>query len=239
MNFLNDSGLLYFWQKIKEKLSGKVDKVEGKGLSTNDYTNGDKAKVDKIITSGDGTKFLSNDGTYVAPPGNVKDVKVNGTSVVSNSEANIDLTNYAQITYVDDATDALETRIVALEELGQYVGSYDKYSDVPNNKSAFEHITINDFVNVRADENHGNLTTRYVATAINPSTGVITWTYDITYTTDVSGKMDLVTSAQNNRVATFTTGGQVQDSGVLISNIVLTTDITAISNSEIDSIMES
>lgn len=46
------------------KVNNKVDKVSGKGLSTNDYTSTDKEKVNKIITSGNGTKFLSNDGTY-------------------------------------------------------------------------------------------------------------------------------------------------------------------------------
>ena len=32
--------------------------------SDNNYTNADKQKVDKIIIDGDGTKYLSNDGTY-------------------------------------------------------------------------------------------------------------------------------------------------------------------------------
>lgn len=42
----NDSKYLTTHQDI----SGKVDKVQGKGLSTNDYTNEDKAKVDAIPT---------------------------------------------------------------------------------------------------------------------------------------------------------------------------------------------
>ncbi len=36
--YLDSDGLLYFWQKLKTVFAGKVDKVEGKGLSTNDYT---------------------------------------------------------------------------------------------------------------------------------------------------------------------------------------------------------
>ena len=32
MAFLSYDGLLYFWQKIKALLAGKVDKVDGKGL---------------------------------------------------------------------------------------------------------------------------------------------------------------------------------------------------------------
>ena len=32
--FLDENGLLYLWGKIKTLAGGKVDKVEGKGLST-------------------------------------------------------------------------------------------------------------------------------------------------------------------------------------------------------------
>ena len=46
--YLDTNGLLYVWSKIKALLSGKVDKAEGKGLSTNDYTAADKAKLDAL-----------------------------------------------------------------------------------------------------------------------------------------------------------------------------------------------
>lgn len=45
MAFLSYDGLLYFWQKIKALLAGKVDKVDGKGLSTNDFTTAEKNKL--------------------------------------------------------------------------------------------------------------------------------------------------------------------------------------------------
>ena len=45
MAFLSYDGLFYFWQKIKALLAGKVDKVDGKGLSTNDYTTAEKTKL--------------------------------------------------------------------------------------------------------------------------------------------------------------------------------------------------
>lgn len=50
---------------IKELLNRKVDKEEGKGLSSNDYSDSDKSKVDKIITSGEGNKYLSDNGKYL------------------------------------------------------------------------------------------------------------------------------------------------------------------------------
>lgn len=45
MKYLDENGLLYLIQKIKSWLNGKVDKVDGKGLSTNDYTTEEKTKL--------------------------------------------------------------------------------------------------------------------------------------------------------------------------------------------------
>ena len=45
MKYLDENGLLYVIQKVKTWLSGKVDKVDGKGLSTNDYTTTEKNKL--------------------------------------------------------------------------------------------------------------------------------------------------------------------------------------------------
>lgn len=48
MKFLDENGLLYVIQKVKTWLNGKVDKVDGKGLSTNDYTTDEKNKLANI-----------------------------------------------------------------------------------------------------------------------------------------------------------------------------------------------
>lgn len=43
--FVSNDNLLYIWQKIKALLGNKVDKVEGKGLSTNDLTDELKQRI--------------------------------------------------------------------------------------------------------------------------------------------------------------------------------------------------
>lgn len=43
--FLDSNGVIYLWSKIKTLVGGKVDKVEGKGLSSNDFTAAEKAKL--------------------------------------------------------------------------------------------------------------------------------------------------------------------------------------------------
>lgn len=56
--FLDENGLLYYHGKNKEALAKKVDKVSGKDLSTNDYTNEEKAKLAAIA---------ENANNYVLP----------------------------------------------------------------------------------------------------------------------------------------------------------------------------
>ena len=48
MAFLNDAGLVKLWQNILAKLSNKVDKVPGKNLSSNDFTDDYKTKLDNL-----------------------------------------------------------------------------------------------------------------------------------------------------------------------------------------------
>ena len=43
--YLDYDGLIYYHSKVKGLLGGKVDKVTGKGLSTNDYTTAEKNKL--------------------------------------------------------------------------------------------------------------------------------------------------------------------------------------------------
>lgn len=43
--YLDNNGLLYLWNKIKTLLGAKMDKVEGMGLSSNDFTTAEKEKL--------------------------------------------------------------------------------------------------------------------------------------------------------------------------------------------------
>ena len=47
-NYLDKSGVAYLWQKITTADEKKVDKVDGYGLSTNDYTSDEKTKLANI-----------------------------------------------------------------------------------------------------------------------------------------------------------------------------------------------
>lgn len=93
--FLDSNGLSYLWSQIKDKLSGKVDKVSGKGLSTNDYTTTEKNKLAGIATGANKTTVDSVLSTTSTNPVQNKVVntalnnkvdKENGKSLVSDTE---------------------------------------------------------------------------------------------------------------------------------------------------------
>lgn len=62
--YIGENALSYFWLKIKGFLNNKVDKIEGKGLSTNDLT--DELK-EKILNAGD-SSFSGVYGDLVNKP---------------------------------------------------------------------------------------------------------------------------------------------------------------------------
>lgn len=69
MAWLDYDGLLYFWQKIKAKLNDKVDKVEGKGLSSNDFTAAEKNKLAGIEAGANNYSHPTSSGNKHIPSG--------------------------------------------------------------------------------------------------------------------------------------------------------------------------
>lgn len=133
---LDGNGLLYFWQKIKVLLAGKMDKVDGKGLSSNDYTTSEKEKlsgiaagatkntVENVLTSTSTTNALS------ANQGKVLDEKI---KALSDSMGNLGGGDMMKTTYdadndgiVDDAS-----------KLGGKAASSYALADGTNIKTAF------------------------------------------------------------------------------------------------------
>lgn len=51
MGYLDSTGLAHFWNHILTKLSSKVEVEEGKGLSSNDYSDEEKNKVSEMQQS--------------------------------------------------------------------------------------------------------------------------------------------------------------------------------------------
>lgn len=123
-NYLDKDGVLYFWQKIKSifatktEVGDKVDKVNGKGLSTNDYTTAEKNKLaafgsaDTYALKTDITgmyKYKGSVATVSALPstgnttGDVYNVESSGMNYAWNGTAWDSLGEIFQITSITNA----------------------------------------------------------------------------------------------------------------------------------------
>lgn len=135
MGYLDNNGLLYFWQKLKTLLAGKVDKVSGKGLSTNDYTTADKNKL----------AGLSNYSLPTASADTLGGVKVGNNLSISSGVLSATDTKYNPVTQSANGL-MLSTDKTKLDSFGaastyalksdltsvyKYKGSKSTYSQLP------------------------------------------------------------------------------------------------------------
>ena len=116
--------------EVETDLAGKVDKVTGKGLSTNDYTTDEKNKLTGIAAG--------------AQVNVIESVKVDGTALtVTDKAVNIDLSGYALKTDISSAYKAMGS--VAFADLpknlnesnkGEVYNVTDPFNDGTNNYPA-------------------------------------------------------------------------------------------------------
>lgn len=86
-NYLDKTGLALVWEKIKNALTGKVDKIDGKGLSTNDYTSDEKTKLAGVATGAQVNVIegVQKNGTNINPVNKIVNVTVpTATSDLTN-----------------------------------------------------------------------------------------------------------------------------------------------------------
>lgn len=136
--FLDQNGLLYFWQKIVNKFVAKVD---GKGLSTNDFTNELKTKLDGIAVGANKTTVedvltsTSITNALSANQGKVLDEKIQG---LSDSMGNLGYGDMLKTKYDTDNNGKVDNADNADKLNGQSADYYAKATDV---KDKFSQLT--------------------------------------------------------------------------------------------------
>ena len=222
--FLDQSGLQYFWQQIKNRLEGKVDKVEGKGLSTNDFTTAEKEKlaniaagatnttVEDVLTSTSAANALSaNQGRVlneriddvIESMGELGYGDMMKATYDADNDGKVDQALHAES--ADNATNA-ETAANATKLNGQAASYYAAAADIPTATSQLTndsgYITSAAVpTKVSALENDA----AYITSAAIP-TKVSAFTNDAGYLTahqDITGKLDK-TGDGSNVTTTFT-----------------------------------
>lgn len=249
VKYLDYDGLVYYHSKVKTALNNKVDKVSGKGLSTNDFTNAYKTKLDGIATG--------------AQVNVIEGITVNSTAVpLTNKIANLtiptkltDLTNDGN--FVTDAnyvhtdnnfTTTLKNKLNGIAT-GAEVNVQSDWAVTSTSSDAFiknKPTKVSDFTN---DSNFQ--TQSQVQQAINDAIGQITGlSFEIVQTLPATGAAGTIYLVPNSGSAPniydeyvwITSGGsgsfeKIGTTDVDLSGYVQYTDLVAITNSEIDTIV--
>ena len=114
--YLNLTGLTYFWGKVKAyittQLLGKVDAVEGKGLSTNDLTDTLKSNYDAAYT------HATTEHAPVTAQANVLEtVKKNGVALSVTDKA-VDISVPTTVAELTDAGNyALKSEVATVDTI--------------------------------------------------------------------------------------------------------------------------
>lgn len=249
IKYLDYDGLVYYHSKVKTALNNKVDKVSGKGLSTNDFTNAYKTKLDGIATG--------------AQVNVIEGITVNSTAVpLTNKIANLtiptkltDLTNDGN--FVTDAnyvhtdnnyTTADKNKLAGIAS-GAEVNVQSDWSVTSTSSDAYiknKPTKVSQFTN---DSGFQNAT--QVQNAIDAALADITGVeFQIVQTLPATGEKGVIylvpnSGSGNNSYDEYiwiTNGStsrfeKIGTTDVDLSGYVLYTDLVAITNSEIDTIV--
>lgn len=159
-NYLDQTGLALVWAKIKELVSTKVDKVEGKGLSSNDYTSDEKTKLAGIASGAQVNVLegIQKNGNTVTVTNKIANISVpTKTSDITNDSGYITSSSVPTATTTTPKMDGIasigtETKWAK----GDHVHPSDT-SRVPTTRKVAGHALSADVTLAKSDVGLGNV----------------------------------------------------------------------------------
>lgn len=204
--YLDNNGLLYFWSSLKTLFGAKVDKVDGKGLSTNNYTTDEKTKLTNIAVG------ATANAPYTSTPA------MDGTASAGSSA------NFAKGDHVHPTDTSLAPLASPI------------FTGTPAAPTAAAGTDTTQIAS-----------TAFVKAAITSAvSGITGMSYEVVASlpgTGAAGKIYLVSnsgSAPNTYDEYIWVGSAFEKIGttaVDLSGYMLTTDLVAVTNSEIDTVL--
>ena len=224
--YLNYDGVAYLWEKIKNALSGKVDKETGKGLSTNDFTTAEKTKLSGIATGAQVNVLegVQVNGTSVTPTNKIANIAVpTKTSDITNDSGFITSADIPEGAAASTTTPKMDGTAAVGTELAFARGDHVHPSDTTKvDKVTGKGLSTNDFtttlknkldgiesgaeVNVQSD---WNVTSSTSDAFIKNKPSIPTKTSDLTNDSDFVSDADYVHTDNN-----FTTAEKNKLSGI-------------------------
>ena len=235
----------------RTELGNKVDKVEGKGLSTNDYTDADAAivagvttalagKVDKVTGKGLSTNDYTNedkaivDNVTTALAGKVDTSSVGSANGVAELDENGKVPSTQLPSFVDDVLEyASQSAFPAEGETGKIYVALDTNKTYRWGGTGYVEISESLALGETASTAYAGNKGKANADAIADIQGVIPASASTTNklataadVADVANKADKVTGAVSGNFAGLDSNGNLTDSGSKASDFLTASDIT-------------
>ena len=176
-SYLDKTGLALVWSKIKQLVSTKVDKVDGKGLSTNDYTSAEKTKLSGIATGAQVNVLegIQKNGTTVSVTNKIANITVpTKTSDITNDSGfitNASIPSATTTTPKMNGTAAVGTQTTWAK--GDHVHPSDT-SRVPTTRTVNGHALSSNVTVTKGDVGLGNAENTADADKVVKSAGKLT-----------------------------------------------------------------
>ena len=252
--FLDLNGLSYFLLKIQTLLSDKVDKENGKGLSSNDYTSSEKTKLANIATGAQVNTIenIAVNGTTQSISSKLVNITVpTTTSALTNDSGFITTADIPEGSAATTTTPLMDGTAAVGTELAFARGDHRHPSDTSKADVAttLAGYGITDAYTKTEIAGLGYQTSSDVSSAINSALAGITGiTYEVVQTLPVSGSAGVIYLLSNSGSAPnvydeyiYVNNGfeKIGTTDVNLSSYMQFSDMVAISNSEIDTIVAS
>ena len=207
--YLDQTGLALVWAKIKELVSTKVNKVEGKGLSSNDYTSDEKTKLAGIASGAQVNVLegIQKNGNTVTVTNKIANISVpTKTSDITNDSGYITAADIPEGSAATTTTPKMDGIAAVGSETAFARGDHihpSNTSRVPTTRKVAGHALSADVTLVKGDVGLGNVDN--TADADKP--------VSTAQQTALDGKVDKVTgkglstndytTAEKNKLAAF------------------------------------
>lgn len=167
--YLDNDGLLYLWQKIKnvfatkDSLNDKVDKETGKGLSTNDYTTAERNKLNDVASGAQVNviETVKVNNTALTPSSKAVNITVpTKTSDITNDSGFITSADVPEGAAASTTTPKMNGTAVVGTEMAFARGDHVHPSDtsrVPTTRKVAGHALSTDVTLVKSDVGLGNV----------------------------------------------------------------------------------
>ena len=252
--FFDYDNVAYFWLKVKSLVSDKVDKEAGKGLSSNDYTATEKAKLANIEAGAE----VNVNADWSASTGDAailnKPTIPSKTSDLTNDSNFVADSNYTHIT-VDSSMSGSSTNPVQNSVVKSYIDSavgsvsgvsFEIVQSLPASGSAGTIYLVSHVVDtyVEADDvTASNFSEKKSTLYEETSTDVYELTSDSSFDENSTYYYKVTTGNQSQNiydeyiwVSSSSSYEKIGTTDVDLSNYLQDSDVVALTTSEIDAI---